>query len=363
MRLLAWKLRPVSLGIYFFVCISLPLCFLAAIYQPDFFQNISWSITIIFLMPFLFGLGFKYYEEVPKLFDHLFENTLDDAPHERKTDFYRWLNSRFNHYAWTFLIFLLVLSLTLVFFYQKQSACNQGWMIGGDWLNLGPGAPNFCGFTGFGLIAAFVQLAIGYWVANLAFRAAICYWGLYQFFENREKWNFQVRINPLHPDRCCGLGRIGEVAMLFNIILFIIGIYVSLTVIDKIVLQNTLPFDDITVPIYLGGYVLLAPLLFILPLGSARHTMKRAKIDFLRPISEKCEALAIKSSTDTHAESSAALADFFETDKLRTQLEKEIPVWPFDFKSFVRFTGAIVFPVSPVLITLLTEFGRKLLMP
>ena len=360
MRLLAAKFTPVSLGICFITCISLPMCILAALYQPTFFINVSWSITVVFLMPFLVGLGYKYYMEIPKLFDHLFDNAFEDTPDEKRADFYRWLDTRFNHYAWTLLTLLVPFSLTLIFFYQKQSACTHGWMIGGEWLNFGSRGSDNCGFTGFGLIAALVQLVMSYWCANLALRAIICYWGLYELFENRKKWNFRVKINPLHPDRCCGLGRIGDVAMLFNVIIFIIGIYVSLTVIDKILLQHAAPFADITVPVYLGGYLLIAPLLFFLPLGSARLTMKQAKIDFLRPISDKCEQLATTSGTDSAVETSPAVSAYFELDKLRIQLAKEIPVWPFDFKSFMQFAGAIVVPVSPVLGTLLIELGRYL---
>jgi hypothetical protein len=92
---------------------------------------------------------------------------------------------------------------------------------------------------------------------NLAFRAAVCYWGLYELFDRKKNWNFQIRVSPLHPDRCCGLGRIGDVAMLFNVIIFIIGIYVSLTVLDKMFVQESTPFADITIPLYLAGYVLL----------------------------------------------------------------------------------------------------------
>ena len=126
MRLLAANFTPVSLGIWFFVCISLPVCILASLYQPAFFINVSWSITIVFLVPFLVGLGYRYYLEIPKLFDHLFENALDGVTDEKKADFYRWLDSRFNNYAWTLLILLVSFSLVLIYFYQKQSACIQG---------------------------------------------------------------------------------------------------------------------------------------------------------------------------------------------------------------------------------------------
>lgn len=361
MRFLAGKLTPVSLGIWFFVFISVPLCISATMFQSGFIDNISWSITIVFLFPFLVGLGFKYYEEVPKLFDHLLEDVVEDASNDKKAGFYKWLNARFNNYASTIVIFIVSLSLTLYFFYQKQSACVEGWMIGGDLFYFGPNAETEgCGFTGVGLFAAIIQFVIAYWLMNLVFRAAVCYWGLYEFFDSKKKWNFQIRVNPLHPDRCCGLGRIGDLAMLFNVIMFIIGIYVSLTVLDKMLIQKSALLVDITIPLYLGSYVLLAPVLFFLPLGSARRTMKKAKMEFLRPISERCEQLAKMSGVDTSKESSEAVGAFFEMDKLRIHLEKEIPVWPFDFGSFLKFSGAIVFPIVPVIIPLLTEFGRRL---
>jgi hypothetical protein len=360
MRLLAGKFTPVGLGIWFFVCISIPLCMAAYRFQPGFFDNISWSISIVFLFPFLFGLSLKYYQEVPKLFDHLFDDIVVAGTDDRKPEFYKWLDLRINNYAVTILILIFSLSLTLLFFYQKQLGCKESWMTDGYWLKiLIKDGKNPCGFTGVGVYAALIQLVVTYWCMNLAFRAAICYWGLYEFFDNREKWNFQIKINVLHPDRCAGLGRIGDLAMLFNIIIFIIGIYVSLTVFDKIELQESKALADFTVPLYLGGYILLAPMMFFLPLGSARLRMKEAKIDFLRPISERSEQLVKLSAADSRDESSQAVADFFEMDKLRIQIEKEIPVWPFNLKSFLKFSGAIVVPIMPPILTFLSDFvGR-----
>ncbi|MGB5455863.1 MAG: hypothetical protein WBO16_02545 [Gammaproteobacteria bacterium] len=363
MRLLAKRLTPASLGIYFFVCVSLPLCILAYAFHRGFFENISWSITVVFLFPFLAWLGFKYYEEIPKLFDHLFEDIVQDAPIEKKIEFYKWLDTRFSNYASTILVLILSLSIAYIFFLEQQSVCNPGeadWMFGGDLFKLSSEVHCGCGFTWIGLFAAILQVVIGYWCINLALRAAVCYWGLYELFNHKKNWNFHIRVSPLHPDNCCGLGRIGDVAMLFNVIIFIIGIYVSLTVLDKMFVQDSSPFADITIPLYLTGFVLLAPLLFFLPLGSARRTMKRAKNDFLWPLSEKCEKLAKLSSVDNDKDSSAAVGAFFEMDKLRTQIEREIPVWPFNFRSFINFSGAIVVPLVPVLVTLLTEFGRRL---
>ena len=113
----------------------------------------------------------------------------------------------------------------------------------------------------------------------------------------------------------------------------------------------------------MSGYILMAPLLFFLPLGSARRTMKQAKVNFLQPISKRCEQLAKISSVDTGEEPSAAVGAFFEMDKLRVQVDRDIPVWPLDFRSFLKFSGAIVFPIAPVIVALLTEFGKRLFLP
>ncbi|MFQ5912004.1 MAG: hypothetical protein ACE5JS_02360 [Nitrospinota bacterium] len=120
---------------------------------------------------------------------------------------------------------------------------------------------------------------------------------------------FSIRIEPLHPDGCCGLGNIGAVAMKLNMISFLIGIYLSLKVIDKVIVQGRSLGADIGNPIMLGGYAILAPLLFFFPLAAAHDRMK-----------------------------------------------KGIPVWPFDFKSIGAFMGTVAVPILPVLLPFIIQF-------
>jgi hypothetical protein len=130
MKLLAKKLTPVSLGMSFFVCVSLPLCIMAYKYQRGFFDNISWSIPVVFLFPFLAVLGFKHYQEIPKLFDHLLEDIVENAPIEKKMDFYNWLDARFNNYISTTLILVLSLSLAIIFFLRSNQAVKSAGHAG-----------------------------------------------------------------------------------------------------------------------------------------------------------------------------------------------------------------------------------------
>jgi hypothetical protein len=187
-----------------------------------------------------------------------------------------------------------------------------------------------------------------YWILNLLWRGAILAWGLHELFNKR---NYPVKIQPLHPDHCCGLRKIGDVAMLLNLTLFVLGIYISLKVIDKIVIQNSSLGEDIGNPIMLGGYLIVAPLLFFFPLGAAHRQLNDAKERFLEPGNQKCERLFSELADVTSDDKGfTAVQAFSALDTTITRLHKEIPVWPFDFRSLQAFAGTIVIPILPIVL-------------
>lgn len=75
----ATGVSPVGLGIGFFLSVSLPLSVWASLLEPlkveagyvSYFDNISWSISMVFLFPFVVSLTLKYYLEIPILFEFL----------------------------------------------------------------------------------------------------------------------------------------------------------------------------------------------------------------------------------------------------------------------------------------------------
>jgi hypothetical protein len=373
---------PVGLGIGFFVAISLTLSLWAGLFErfaaPEtyancvlnvgecrlaewrcvtyvsYFANISWSASMLFLFPFVVGLGFKYCVEIPGLFRYLFKEitlTKDGAPEVK--DFYRWLDRRFNSYRVSGAILALTLGLNAVYFYQiLQEQKFISWMTSGGILDsLGTGCR---GLTGLGVYAAIIQIVLIYWVLNLLWRGAVLAWGLHEFFNRR---GFPIALEPLHPDGRGGLRRIGDVATLLNLTLFALGIYVSLKVVDKIIVQESSLWADIGNPFMLSGYVILAPLLFFFPLGAAHRCMEDAKEKFLKPVGRRCDQLFRElSRTSLDDDGHTAVRTFTELAKARNALRKEIPVWPFDFRSLQAFVGTIVVPVVPVVLSLLTEF-------
>ena len=362
LRFITWvKLTPVTLSVAFFFGISLTLCVWAYLTGPDtplgseyisFFRSISWSLSMLFLFPFVVGLSLKYYQEIPRVFDYLLEKVVEGSRNEEIDDFRTWLRNRFND-AFSPAIFLILTIAPSLYYYHQilDSTKYVGWDMDKSSELLQSIFGTSRGFTGVGLYGAIIQIVLLYWTFNLLWRGVVFAWGLHEFFNKR---NFSLKIELLHPDGCCGLGRIGSVAMILNGILFLLGIYVSLKVIDKMVIQKASLGADIGNPIMLGGYLILAPLLFFSQLGAAHYRMKEAKEQFMLPISRKSEELFRElRKVELDRGGIETVQAFYEMDRMRNSLKKSIPVWPFDFKSMQAFVGTIVVPVLPVLLPLI----------
>lgn len=368
LRFITWaKLTPVTLSVAFFFGISLTLCAWAALTGPvtpgseyiSFFRSISWSLSMLFLFPFVVGLSLKYYQEIPRVFDYLFEKVVEGDEREEIGDFRIWLQKRFNDAFSPGIFLVLTLVLSLTYYHQ---ILNRPLYIGWDMDNsselLQSVFASRRGFTGLGLYGAVIQIVLLYWTFNLLWRGIVFAWGLHEFFNKR---NFSLKVELLHPDGCCGLGRIGSTAMILNGILFLLGIYVSLKVIDKMVIQKAPLGADIGNPMMLGAYVILAPVLFFSQLGAAHYRMKVAKEDFLLPISRRSEELSRElRKVELNKGGVDSVQALYEMERMRIGLKKSIPVWPFDFKSLQAFVGTVVVPVVPVLLPFIFQwiFGQ-----
>ena len=363
MRLIAATgVSPLGLGVGFLLTVSLSLVWWA--YESEspaeavcpglsaskdfvsFFENISWSISIVFLFPLVVALTLKYYREIPKLFAFLAGRTEDRESGSGLRDFHGWLDRRFNSYWVTGATALISLALNVYYFKQiLESQPCKGWMTSGE---IFASTTSSGGLTPIGLYAGVIQFVLIYWVLNLVWRGAVLAWGLHAFFNTR---NFPVRIEPRHPDRCCGLSKIGDVAMLLNLTLFLLGIYLSLKVIDKIVIQGSPLSIDIGNPVMLGSYLIVAPLLFFFPLGAAHRQMSAARDRFLEPLRHRLETLmGDLAETTLDERGRTAVETFSALDREITRLHRAIPVWPFDFRSLRAFAGTIVIPIFPVVL-------------
>jgi len=253
------------------------------------------------------------------------------------------LGHRFNNFAMTLGCFLVTIVLNIIYFWQILDDKDLGWMKDG-----------LLGMSGPGLFGAIIQVVLIYWVLFLLTRGFVLSWGLYEFFNRR---GFSVRIDPMHPDGVGGLRPIGYVANIFNIILFLIGIYLSLKVIDKWFIQGAPLGEDIGNPVMLGSYVVLAPLLFFLPIGSAHNAMRVAKDRFLAPLSATRQRLFVDlKNVKLNREGARAVETIKVLEETWDDLRKKIPVWPFDFRSLEAFFGTVIVPLLPILLLVVGFF-------
>jgi len=231
------------------------------------------------------------------------------------------------------------------------------------------------GFTYAGLYSVVVQVFLCYWVALSVWNNLVLARVLHIFFnltksqqvtdphaqtetfDESTEYLFEIDIQPLHPDGCCGLKPITDLCLKYNIILLLLGIYISLKYIDRIFIQEGFLLDDIGNPIFIIAYIFLAPLMFFLPLSSAHKRMSIAKVLHLKSIAKTLTSWTKNSTriTGEKMDNMSKLSDFYEKQKSR------IPVWPFDFKSMQSFVVTVLIPIFPTLLSflahLLNSFG------
>lgn len=351
---------PVRLGILFFLLVSLTLTVWAVVTGGEntdayvtYLENISWSISLLYLFPFVIGLTLRFYQGIPDLFEFLFENTLQEKQPEQIDNFRKWLAARFNGYLHPVVFMGATFVLNYLYFSQILDRENPSWMVGGPILM--DVLSSRQGLTPVGAYAALIQVVLIYWALVLIWKAVIFSWGLHEFF-NAGKFN--IKLDLWHPDGSCGLKRISSTCMFFNYILLLFGVYISLKVIDKIMVQNLPLFSDIGNPLMLGGYAILAPLLFFFPLGAPHYKMKAEKERLISRISQKEKMLfeELIHADFQNANLENGIKIFEKLEETRNNLIQTIPVWPFNFKSIEAFLGMIVIPLLPSFLSLLVNF-------
>jgi len=349
----SFNIPPYKLGFYFFIIISFTLSITGAFCEPkpdqskfvNYFENISWSISILFIFPIVIGLTKKYYIKIQLLLNDLTKKPAKGRK-EQAVKLNRRINSLFNNFYSPIIFLSITVFLNIEYCIQilnKEPYSN--WITNGEFLK--DFLNTSSGFTYPGFYSAIVQVFLIYWVFNLIWNSFVFAWGLHQIFN---KNNFILRVRPLHSDNCCGFSEIGNTSMIFNYIIFLLGIYVSLKVVDKIVIQSLPLTNDIGNPIFLVCYAILAPIFFFLPLSSAHNKMKEAKNNLITPLKNQYASLV--ESINEHNDKAEIANNIYN---LIGNLEASITVWPFNFRSIESFVGTIVAPILPIALPFLVK--------
>ena len=238
-----------------------------------------------------------------------------------------------------------------VLYALSQLAAYQNWVpweSAGGYLNLAPAAAYYR--TPFWLLNFYTFLFA-------IFNIVLTVMTLRRLFHAQG-----IRILPLHPDKCGGLVSISQYSLKIAYGIASAGLVISgatLFALQTGILNRSYP-------IILGivAYIVLSPILFFWPLGTAHTAMREAKdsqlLQLARRFDEAYVRLNIESYDDAAVEQ--GLKKLENLKKLYV-IAEDFPVWPFDITNLRRFFAVVTAPLVPALVSIVIDSLKSYFFP
>ncbi|NJR65957.1 MAG: hypothetical protein HC772_12555 [Leptolyngbyaceae cyanobacterium CRU_2_3] len=181
-------------------------------------------------------------------------------------------------------------------------------------------------------------------------------WILHCIFEEELKQK-ELKVNPLHPDRCGGLRSLSDYALKTAYLAAVLGIMVGFIEFQFITRGTGQIYWFVHLIIPLD--ILLSITCFFGPLLAAHRGMRRAKENLLDEIAKQFQTdySKIHSSLTGDAETLKKGAEKIKELRAFYDLTNEFPVWPFDVQTFRRFLLTVPAPFLPLLLGILKKLA------
>ena len=170
---------------------------------------------------------------------------------------------------------------------------------------------------------------------------------LRQLFEHKS-----LNLYPWHPDRCGGLRSISRYSLALSYAIAGLGLVFSIWTIVEIQAGT---FSD-AYHIWLADtmYVVLAPVVFFLPLGTAHAAMQQTKDKLLLELSRQFDQEYKQIVEDMESESKDLGGSVEKIEHLQKlyEIADSFPVWPFDVANLRRFLTVTLAPIIPAVISI-----------
>lgn len=184
-----------------------------------------------------------------------------------------------------------------------------------------------------------------YLLVQFALRLLLC------FFILRDGMT-HIRVHILHPDNCGGLGAVGELSMLLNVLVFIVGIIVAGSIFP-VIYYFELPVFNISTILVLSSYLFFSFFIVFTPLYITHNNMRKARDRLLNFLNYEFEivnkSLQQKLYDDEDHEYQQEIGKIEELRNL-FDLIKQQPVWPFNMSVAYSFVGSILPPFTVIFI-------------
>jgi hypothetical protein len=245
---------------------------------------------------------------------------------------------------WTELLATLISIVLVIFFALSIPISNPNYT---GWVSINPIVPWIRG--AFSLFAYYASLIL---IFDL-----IVFIRILKLIFNRNI----IIVHPYDPDGAGRLGIIGKFVSNLCYLLGAFGFYVSISL-----LTNTMPNGISSIGIiYLakvGGlivYLLLAPVLFLLPLYSGHQAMLEWRNKWLVDIQKNIETeiSLMHNSLNNSIDLRNSMEKLNSLREAYSQVES-FPVWPFNNKSIKKYFGVVLSSIIPGIMSVLVNLNK-----
>lgn len=203
-------------------------------------------------------------------------------------------------------------------------------------------------FFGFRLPVVFLALYLLFLVVLQHVKFAWLTWRLFGECE--------LRMRPLDPDGAGGFGMLGRFSL--SMIYLIVGLMLLIASLGAIeYLTGIQSFSNPSIQASMAAYLVLAPLIFFLPLYPAHRAMQKAKKKSLSAIAPEFQEVFEDSKFRLLAEKRIE----YEQQRLEVgfrllELVGSFPAWPLNTQTLRRFIAVFLFPMfTGVLVELIAR--------
>ena len=178
--------------------------------------------------------------------------------------------------------------------------------------------------------------------------------------------NQGIALSPWHPDGCGGLRSISQYSASLSLAIGAVGVGLSTITVQLVIWDKFQVSYEVWLA--LAAYVILTPLMFFLPLGTAHGAMGNARDRDLLLLSEQFdeEYARIGSAlneadivTRTGAQPSNDLLDSgvkkLENLKKLYRMTEDFPQWPFDVRNLRRFLAVVGAAITPAIVSIIVD--------
>lgn len=164
-------------------------------------------------------------------------------------------------------------------------------------------------------------------------------------------FRFELNLQPLHPDRCGGIKSIGSLAIAMHYFLQLILVFLTM-----IAFFNPKNLHNIAFVLMFLAFVCLTLFSLFFSLYKAHDKMQKTKLDLLSKLHLEFQKYYEKLYENlSDKDFKKKTADNLQTINNLYALANNMPVWPFDLQSLLRFFSTISIPILIFLLQMLVN--------